>query len=84
MPSTPRALDAFRPDAILLSAGYDAHELDPLAGLRMTADGYTRLVGLIDAAAKRLCGRRLALVTEGGYHLEALRECLDATIDVLN
>jgi acetoin utilization deacetylase AcuC-like enzyme len=78
------ALDAFRPDAILVSAGYDAHELDPLAGLRMTSQGYARLVGLIDDAAKRLCGRRLALATEGGYHLDALRECVDATIDVLN
>ena len=78
------ALDTFRPNAILVSAGYDAHELDPLAGLRMTADGYARLVALIDDAAKRLCGRRLALVTEGGYHLDALRDCLDASIDVLD
>jgi acetoin utilization deacetylase AcuC-like enzyme len=78
------ALDAFAPDVILVSAGYDAHERDPLAGMRMTAAGYAHLVGLLDDAAKRLCGRRIALATEGGYHLEALRECLNATIGVLD
>ncbi len=77
------ALENFRPDAILVSAGYDAHELDPLATMRMTTAGYVALVRLIDDAAARLCGRRLALVTEGGYHLDALRECLEGTIDVL-
>ena len=77
------ALERFRPDVMLISAGFDAHELDPLAGMRMTTAGYRRLVQMLDDAATRLCGRRLALVTEGGYHLPALRECLMTTIDVL-
>jgi len=77
------ALDAFRPDAVLVSAGFDAHERDPLAGMRMTTAGYTHLVTMLDDAATRLCGRRLALVTEGGYDLTALRECLEAAIAVL-
>jgi acetoin utilization deacetylase AcuC-like enzyme len=76
-------LERFAPEALLVSAGFDAHELDPLAGLRMTTEGYGRLVGMLDDAARRLCNRRIALVTEGGYHLEALRECLDATIEAL-
>ena len=78
------ALEAFRPEALLVSAGFDAHALDPLAGLRMTTAGYARLVALLDDAARRLCGRRIALVTEGGYHLDALRECLEAAIRVLD
>ena len=78
------ALDAYQPEVILVSAGYDAHARDPLAGMRMTTEGYAQLVRLLDDAARRLCGRRLALVTEGGYHLEALRDCLAATIDVIN
>lgn len=78
------ALESFAPEVILVSAGFDAHELDPLAGMRMTTAGYARLVALIDDAARRLCGRRIALVTEGGYHLEALRDCLEATIQVIN
>jgi acetoin utilization deacetylase AcuC-like enzyme len=78
------ALERFQPEAILVSAGFDAHERDPLAGLRMTSAGYARLVSLLDDAARRLCGRRLALVTEGGYHLPALGECLEAVIGVLD
>lgn len=78
------ALDRFAPDAILVSAGFDAHERDPLAGMRMTTGGYVSLVRLLDDAATRLCGRRLALVTEGGYDLRALRECLEGVIRVLN
>ena len=77
------ALDRFKPDAILVSAGFDAHELDPLAMMRMSAAGHGRLVALIDDAARRLCSRRLALVSEGGYHLEALAECLRAVTGVL-
>jgi acetoin utilization deacetylase AcuC-like enzyme len=78
------ALEAFRPEALLVSAGFDAHRLDPLGGLRVTTDGYRQVVALLDDASRRLCGRKTAWVTEGGYHLEALRECLDATVDVLS
>ena len=78
------ALERFSPEVLLVSAGFDAHARDPLAGMRMTTAGYARLVQLLDDAARRLCHRRIALVTEGGYHLEALRDCLEATIDVLN
>jgi len=78
------ALTKFAPDALLISAGYDAHERDPLAGMRVTTDGFRRLITLLDDAARTLCGRRIAFITEGGYHLEALRESLEATIDVIN
>jgi acetoin utilization deacetylase AcuC-like enzyme len=78
------ALERFKPDVLLVSAGYDAHELDPLGGMRVTTAGFARLIAMLDGAAGRLCGRRIALVTEGGYHLDALRECLDATIDVIS
>ena len=78
------ALTAFKPDAMLISAGYDAHHLDPLAGMRVTTDGFRQLIGLLDDAARTLCGRRLALITEGGYHLEALRESLETTIGVIS
>jgi acetoin utilization deacetylase AcuC-like enzyme len=78
------ALTAFKPDVVLVSAGYDAHERDPLAGMRVTAEGFRRLIALLDDAARTLCQRRLALVTEGGYHLNALQESLEATIDVIS
>jgi acetoin utilization deacetylase AcuC-like enzyme len=77
------ALDRFRPDIILVSAGYDAHERDPLAGMRVTTAGFADLAGRLRASAERLCRGRSAWMTEGGYHLGALRECLEATIAVL-
>ena len=77
------ALERFKPEALLVSAGYDAHERDPLGGMRVTTAGFTDLITLLDDAATRLCERRIALITEGGYHLDALRACLEATIRVL-
>ena len=77
------ALVKFKPDAMIVSAGFDAHELDPLGGLRMTTEGYARLVGLLDATARSMCQRRIALVTEGGYHLDAVYDCLESVMVVL-
>jgi acetoin utilization deacetylase AcuC-like enzyme len=78
------ALEQFRPDIVLVSAGFDAHERDPLGGMRLTTGGYVQLIQILDAAARRTTGRRLALVTEGGYHLAALRECLEGAIAALS
>jgi acetoin utilization deacetylase AcuC-like enzyme len=75
------ALERFAPDVMLVSAGYDAHERDPLAGMRMTTEGFAALVGLLKDTAARLCGGRVAFITEGGYHLGALQDCLEATIE---
>ena len=61
-------LDAFRPELVLVSAGYDAHERDPLASMRMTVDGYAAVVGSLRDVASR--HGALALVTEGGYELD--------------
>lgn len=78
------ALDRFRPELLMISAGFDAHERDPLAGCLMTTDGFRRLTALLVAAADRLCQGRVVLVTEGGYDLVALGECLGAVIDALS
>jgi acetoin utilization deacetylase AcuC-like enzyme len=75
------ALERFAPEIILASAGYDAHERDPLAGMRMTTAGFAALVALLKSTAARLCEGRIAFITEGGYHLTALRECLEATLE---
>jgi acetoin utilization deacetylase AcuC-like enzyme len=70
----------FAPQLVLVSAGYDAHERDPLASMRMTAAGYGRIVRrLIDVAP----GGAVGIVTEGGYDLTALAECLDETFAAL-
>jgi acetoin utilization deacetylase AcuC-like enzyme len=74
-------LTLFAPQLTLISAGFDAHEADPLASMRMTAAGYARIVARISNAA--LASGVLALLTEGGYDLPALRECLEATIEAV-
>jgi len=75
------ALEAFLPEVILVSAGFDAHERDPLGGMRLTTEGYRAIVGSLRDAARQLAGGRIAFVTEGGYDLQALGECLAATIE---
>ena len=77
------ALEGFRPQVLLISAGYDAHQLDPLGGLRMTTDGFRALSEMLAEAGRRLCDGRIAAVTEGGYHLGALREGIEGLIDKL-
>lgn len=76
-------LESFAPELLLVSAGYDAHERDPLATMRVTTAGYLGMLRGLKAVAHRVCGGRLVAITEGGYDLVALRECLLGTLDVL-
>lgn len=76
-------IERYTPDLMIISAGFDAHERDPLAGMRVTTDGYAAIVGRLRAAAARACGGRIAAVTEGGYHPSALAECLDVMLEEL-
>ena len=75
-------LGAYAPDAVVLSAGFDAHAADPLGGMRLTAEGYATLTRRLWAFAAGRCAGRLAVVTEGGYDLRALEDCLDGTLEV--
>ena len=70
-------LDEFAPELVLVSAGFDAHERDPLASMRVTTDGYAWVVTQLVKAARN---GSIAFVTEGGYDLGALGDCLDAAI----
>ena len=77
------ALDAFKPQLLLVSAGFDAHHDDPLAGLEVTTDGYRELARLIDGWAVAHCHGRSAWALEGGYDLRALGESAVACLEVL-
>jgi acetoin utilization deacetylase AcuC-like enzyme len=77
-------VEQYAPDLLIISAGFDAHERDPLAGMRVTTAGYAAVVARLHAAAQQACAGRITAVTEGGYHLEALAACLDATITELD
>ena len=69
---------------LIVSAGYDAHALDPLAGMRMSVNGYAWCIRQMKQLADAKLGGGIALVTEGGYHLQALGRCLQATLTVLD
>ena len=56
----------------MISAGFDAHEMDPLGQLRMTTEGFGRLTKSLIDLASEVCDGRVVLVTEGGYDLKAL------------
>jgi acetoin utilization deacetylase AcuC-like enzyme len=64
--------ERFRPELILVSAGYDAHWSDPLAGLYLSLQGYWEMARSVVALADRLCGGRLVVTLEGGYDLDVL------------
>jgi acetoin utilization deacetylase AcuC-like enzyme len=77
------AVEAFRPDAILVSAGYDAHGSDPLAELEVSEAGYRRVAEAIGGMARRIGVAGVALTLEGGYDLDALRASTAATVEGL-
>ena len=74
------ALERFRPEAILISCGFDAHGADPLAAMEITEAGYGTLTGIVRGAAERLCGGRIVSLLEGGYDLRALGRSAEAHI----
>ena len=75
--------DAFAPDLILVSAGFDAHRNDPLGGMAVTEDGFASLCATVCDLADRHAQGRLALVLEGGYDLTALADSVHACVNVL-
>ena len=77
------ALSSFRPELLLVSAGFDAHRDDPLAGLEVTTDGYRELARLINGWAMAYCRGRSVWALEGGYDLRALGESVVACLEVL-
>ncbi|MBE0453732.1 MAG: histone deacetylase family protein [Roseovarius sp.] len=74
---------AFRPDLILVSAGFDAHRADPLAELRLETDDFAWVTERLCDLADTHCGGRLVSCLEGGYDLDALAESAAAHVDVL-
>lgn len=62
----------FRPNLILVSAGYDAHWVDPLAHMNVTLTGFVRMMKVLCDLSNALCDGRLVTILEGGYDLSAL------------
>jgi len=81
----PRLVD-FRPELVLVSAGFDAHVDDPLGGRRgtgmtLTTEGYGKLVAEILEVARESAGGRVVLGLEGGYNLDALTDCVEISLE---
>jgi acetoin utilization deacetylase AcuC-like enzyme len=76
-------LREFEPDLLLISAGFDAHERDPLAGMRLTTPSFGAMTMALRRVAEECCMGRIVAVTEGGYDLQAFAASLDAAIDAL-
>src|SRR5262249_30222245 len=74
---------AFEPDLILVSAGVDAHEHDPLGGMRLTTPAFGAMTMALRLVADECCHGRIVAVTEGGYDLRALRDSLMSVVDAL-
>lgn len=77
------ALDHFRPSLILVSAGFDAHERDPLADMALDTQSYHALASALIARADTLCNGRIAFLLEGGYDLAAVRDSVAAVTQAL-
>jgi len=77
------AVVRFRPQIILVSAGYDSHWCDNIGLMKMSTTGYVRLIEIIRDLSKYFCEGRLAFTLEGGYNFQALSTSIKATFDTL-
>ena len=77
-------LGQFEPDLVIVSAGFDAHERDPLGGMRLTTPAFAAMTSELRAVAEECCRGRLVAAVEGGYDLGALAGSLDGAIETLH
>lgn len=79
-----KRLNAFRPQVVLISAGFDSHRLDPMAELNLETEDYRWLTEMLVGVAKEHSNDRIISTLEGGYHLKALAEGVNAHLEVLS
>ncbi|MBI5495935.1 MAG: histone deacetylase [Deltaproteobacteria bacterium] len=75
--------EAFRPELVMVSAGFDAHRDDPLGGMELTTEGFTALCGAVREVARRHAAGKMVLCLEGGYDLDALAQSVRGCVSVL-
>ncbi len=78
----PAARD-FRPEFVLVSAGFDGHRRDPLAQTNLSYEGYRRMSELTVELAREYCGGRLVSILEGGYQLGVLSQCVATHLETM-
>ncbi len=77
------AAEKFQPEWILVSAGFDPHRRDPLAGMNVTEEGFGSMAGALLAVAQRFSEARIAFLLEGGYDLAALRNSVATVLSAI-
>jgi acetoin utilization deacetylase AcuC-like enzyme len=77
------ALNAFKPEIIYISAGFDAHADDPLADMRLLDTDYAWMTAFIKKVAKQHAKGRVISSLEGGYHLDALADAVCSHVEAL-
>ncbi|HWR73309.1 MAG TPA: histone deacetylase, partial [Nitrospirota bacterium] len=78
----PIALE-YRPDLVLVSAGFDIYVKDPLGGMQVTGAGFGALASIMRDIAERTCGGKVLFTLEGGYNPEGLREGVRAVLKAM-
>lgn len=78
-----KAVKKFRPELILVSAGFDAHRNDPLGGMNVSPQGFAALTASTLQWARECCDGRLVCVLEGGYNLNGLSDSVAAVVETL-
>ena len=78
-----KKLEDFKPEFILVSAGFDAHKDDPLAQLNLTAKDYYTITKRILESSKKFCNGKVVSILEGGYDLKALQDSTQRHVDAL-
>lgn len=73
----------YQPELILVSAGFDPHEADPIGGMNVTERGFAAMCSAVKSLAEEVCGGKLVLLLEGGYDLDGLSQSVHACAEVL-
>jgi len=74
----------FSPEFVLISAGFDAHQDDPLSDLKVTTEGFGKITQVVRDLANECCQGKIVSVLEGGYNLKALSSSVEAHLEALN
>jgi acetoin utilization deacetylase AcuC-like enzyme len=77
------ALKDYKPELLIISAGFDAHQADPLAGINLTEESFGRMTAFVRDFARDACGGKIVSVLEGGYDLGALAGSVEAHLEGL-
>ena len=78
-----KRLKEFKPEFVLISAGFDAHEEDTFAQFRLQTEDYYHITKRILETTKKYCNGKVVSILEGGYDLKALQDCSKRHVDAL-